>query len=227
LIDLLLEGSVVIRKENQLSKMEREKRIPFLIDMLQDCIVLDTKMEEFLHEFELFEGGLLYWAVPSKSLGVTETKEIPFDDEELFYLSYEFPTVRIGTTMMLSWASMTILWSGLCHIYEGLDQLTTLSPTADGKLEGQYTIDGQSRTFQLPPSTRFKDFPTLARNVCQSAEFCLRDEIGIPSMIAPLTMVIDALRSWPGLEKEIAWARSMLLEIRNRGMEIVKYLPRA
>jgi hypothetical protein len=226
-LDLLLEAPLIIRKSDQVSRIDKERRVPFLVELLQDCITLDDKIQDLLLEFELSAGGLLYWAVPSKLAVVTEVLDAPVDSDELSSLSYEFPTVQTGTTMMLCWAGLTILWSGVCHIYESISHLTTLSPTVDGKLEGQFNTDGYSQTFQIPLSTRFTGFPTLARNVCQSVEFCLRDEMSAPTMIAPLAMVVDGLSSWPGFDKEVAWARSQLLDIQNRGMNIVKYLPRA
>jgi hypothetical protein len=225
-MDLLLEGSMILKKVDQLPKIGREKLVPFLVDMLQDCITLDDKMRQFLLEFELFEDGPLHWAVPSKTPVVAEVLDSPVYNDEFNSLSFEFPTVRIGTTMMLYWASLVILWSGACRIYETLDNLATLTPITDGKLEGHFTTDKHTQTFQIPLSTRFKPFPTLARNICQSVEFCLRDEMGIPNMIAPLNMIISPLKSWPGLDKEIAWAQSLLLHVQNRGMKIIRYLPR-
>jgi hypothetical protein len=225
LLDLLLEGSMILKKVDKLPKVRKEKRVPFLVDMLQDCITLDDKMREFLLDFELFEGGPLFWAVPSKPPVVAEVLYAPAFNDAFSSLSYEFPTVRIGTTMMLYWAALTILWSGACHIYETLEHLTTLSPTADGELEGHFAADGHSHAFQIPLSTRFTAFPSLARNICQSVEFCLRDEMSISSMIAPLNMIIAPLSSWPGLDKEIAWARNMLLDVQNRGIQIIEYLP--
>jgi hypothetical protein len=226
MLDLLLEGSMILRKVDQLPNVGSEKQVAFLVDMLQDCITLDDKMKEFLLEFESFEGGPLYWAVPSKPPDVVGLLDAPVCNDEFNSLSYEFPTVRIGTTMMLYWASLTTLWSGACHIYETIAHQTILSPTVDGKLEGHFTTDEHSQAFQIPPPTRFRAFPTLARNTCQSAEFCLRDENEMLSIIAPLNMILAPLNSWPGLDNEIAWAQNLLLGVQNRGLKIIEYLPR-
>lgn len=227
MLDLLLEGSMLLKKVKQLVHMDREELISFLVEMLQDCIDLDDKMTEFILEFEVLEGGPVYWAVPSKPPDVVEMLDAQVLNEGLNSPSFQFPTVRIGTTMMLYWASQTILWSGTCHLYDTLDYLATPSPNMNGMLEGHYTTGGRSQAFQIPLSTRFREFPALARNVCQSVEFCMRDEMSIPSMIAPLNMILGPLNSWTGFDKEVAWAQSLLLEVQKRGMKIIEYLPQA
>jgi hypothetical protein len=225
-LDVFLEGPNIIEKGNSLANIPIEKRVPFIIDMIQDCISLDNKMQQFLLDFEASEGGLLYWAVPTRPSNIACELDFPVDNDRLFTLSYEFSNVRIGATMMLSWAGLTILWSGLCQLYQTLGHFTTITPATDGKLEGSYTLNGQSHTFRIPSPERFTEFPTMARNVCQSVEFSLGDDMNLPIMIGPLNMVIDAWISWPAkFDREIAWAKNMLLYIHNRGSKISKYGP--
>jgi hypothetical protein len=226
MLDLLLDGSKILRKADELPNLDRKKRGPFLVDMLQDCITLDDKMKEFILEHELLQGGPLYWPVPSKRPDAAEVIDAPVSNDEFNSISFEFPTVRIGTTMMLYWASLLILWSATSHIYEALEHLATLSPIADGKLEGHFNNDEYGQTFQIPLPTRFRAFPPLARNICQSVGFCLRDETALLNVIAPLNMIIAPLKSWPGLDKEIAWVQNLLVNVQNRGMKIIEHLPK-
>jgi hypothetical protein len=158
-----------------------------------------VRSRKLLLELDLFEGGPLYWAIPSKPPDVTKLLDAPVYNDEFNSLSYEFPNVRVGTSIMLYWTSLTVVKSLICQIYEALDHLATLSPIVGGKLEDHHTTNERSQTFQIPLSTHFRAFPTLARNICQSIEFCLRDEMGILSIIAPLNMILVPLKSWPGL----------------------------
>jgi hypothetical protein len=99
-----------------------------------------------------------------------------------------------------------------------------LTLTPDGKLTSGCI--GGNYHFELPQPTRFKEFPVMARNVLKAVTFCLRDEWGIPAAVAPLNMIIDALSSWPGFEKEIIEANQFLNLVERKGMRIVKYVRR-
>jgi hypothetical protein len=91
-----------------------------------------------------------------------------------------------------------------------------------GKLTGHLGVTGM---FELPALSRFSAFPEMVRNVCQSVEFCLQEELGLSTMVCPLVMIIDSLRSWPGFDLEIVWAQNALGSIQNKGVKSVKYLP--
>jgi hypothetical protein len=226
-MDIYLEGPAIIRKGHRLSSLPLEKRVPCILHMIQDCISLDNKMQNFLQELEASEGSPLYWAGPPKLLTMANEQDFSFGDEKLFGCSYEFLDARVCSTLLLSWAGLTILLSGACQLYGALGHLTTLTPAMNGKLQGSFSIDGQIQTFQIPPLDRFSEFSAMARNVCLSIEFGMRDDLNLPTIIAPLNMCIDAWTSWPNrFDEEIAWARKMLLYIHDRGLKISKYTPR-
>jgi hypothetical protein len=223
-LDLLLEAPMILKKVDRFPSLSREMQIPFLLDLLQDCVSIDRKMQLFILEFEASRGGLLYWPMPPKEPIVIDASDFPVSDDGVFPVSYEFSDSRIGITMMLYWGALTILYSGACHLYNTLAQLTTITPVMNGEVTCYFLTNEQNQTVEIPWSTRFRDFRTTANNVCQSVEFCLQDELSNPSMVAPLNMVIDALSSWPGFEKEIAWIRNTLVLISNKGMKMVKHV---
>lgn len=221
---MLLEGPLILRRVDHLHTLTREKHLPFAVDLIQDCISLDDEMQRLLLDLERSEGGPLYWVVPSKQPNVTEVLDGRIDNDDLFSVSYEFHNPQMGITLMISWATLTILWSGVCHLYEYLDQITTITPILNGRLTGSFVTNGRTHMFAVPPPTRFKDFPEMARNVCQSVEFCMQDSLGVSAMVGPLNMIIDAWSSWPGFEREIAWTKKILILIQNQGVKMVKYI---
>jgi hypothetical protein len=223
-LDLLLEGPLILSKVDHLNSLPKEKHLPFVVGLIQDCNSLDEKMQTLLLDLERCQGGPLYWAVPSKQPNVTELLDERVDNDNLFSVLYEFPSPQIGATMMISWATLTILWSGACHLYDHLGQVTTTTPSPDGKLTGSFVRNGCSHTFAVPSPTDFKGFPEMARNVCQSVEFCIQDRLGMPAMVGPLNMILDAWSSWPGFEREIAWTNQILALIQTKGMKMVKYI---
>jgi hypothetical protein len=215
-LDLLLEGSSLLRRADHLQGITKYKRLRYAVDLLQDCIALDGEMDKFLKELESSADARLHWLVPPRTIFAVQSFSSSLDD------AFEFYDLRTATTLMLSWATLTILWSGICHLYEFLAQETVLVPTMDGKLVGHFPDAKQQ--FEILQPTRFKEFPTMARNVLGAVIFCLCDEWGIPATVAPLNMIIDAWSSWPGFEHEIAGANTILDMVEKKGMRIVTYI---
>jgi hypothetical protein len=210
-LDLLLEAPVIQTRVDKLPTLPLSEHVPVVISILEDCVVVDEGMQDLYLNLESSESSPIYWL---------NTSIQPGDNDELFPDSYAFPNYRTGTTMMLSWSTLTILWSGMCHLYRYISFLT---PTASGKLTGSYTKDGQTHDFEIPTSARYEEFPTMARNVCKSVEFCMQDELGLATLACPLMMVVEALGSWPGCEGEIGWARERLGKVKGKGMKIAEF----
>jgi hypothetical protein len=213
-IDLLLEAPVIQTRVDKLPALQPSEHVPVLISIIEHCLAVDEGMQDLYLDLESSVGSPIYW--PNTSIQ-------PGDVDALFPDSFVFPDYRTGTTMMLSWATLTILWSGICHLYRYVALLTPLTPTASGKLTGSYVKDGQTHKFEIPTSARYEEFPTMARNVCKSVEFCMQDELGLVTLACPLMMVVEALGSWPGFEGEIWWAKERLRSVKGRGMKIAEF----
>jgi hypothetical protein len=192
-------------------------------DVMKGCWEVDRDLILFYDELQVFANGPLYWPLFADT---SDTKS-KTQSNRLFPVSFQFIDIRMGGTLTLYWATLTILWSGMCHLYELIGSLTVLKPTANGQLAGTFMASptsDDSEEFTLPPPGHCKDFSTMAHNVCQSVEFCMNDEAGVPAMIAPLNMIIDALVSWPDYDHEVLWAKETLERIQQRGMRSIKYL---
>jgi hypothetical protein len=213
-LDLVLDASALARRADQLLKLPPEEQISLAVKLIEEGISLDGAMQEFYLGLEEYFGGLVYWINDSNSEALDDYGAV----------SYVFPNYHTGTTMMLFWATTTVMWSGICQLYCLLGSLTTLVPTVDGKLTGQFCDDGDKQEFILQHFSRFSDFRTMACNVCRSVEFCMQEELGMSSMSCPLSMIIKGLECWPGFESEISWAKSKLERIYRNGMRIVKFV---
>jgi hypothetical protein len=206
-----------------LDSVAEDEQIAFTVNLLQDCISLEAKMQKFYTDLEALNGGILYCHTYSKKGKFSQIT----GDDEMFPISYEFPQYHMGTLLMLYWASMTMLWSAITRLYLHLGRLAPLTPTPDNQLicrVPDYFTDNPNALFELPSPSRFADFASQARKVCQCVDYCLQDTLGMPAMAAPLVMIIDVLSDWPGFEKEIAWAINKLVVLQHQGMKMAKYV---
>jgi hypothetical protein len=213
-LDLLLEAPRILARTDQLITLTLEEQLPFALDLLQDCLSVEQKITKTLSQIEAMANGPAFWPIPCSE---------PESSSEFSKTSYAFPNIRLGVTMVVAWATLTVFWSGLCQLYQLIGFLAPLSPTLDGMLVGQYTVNGVTRPISIPSSERFRQFPMMAQNVCKSVNFCMQDELGLTIMALPLTMVLHGLINWPGFETEIALTKKMLAGFQKKGMNIVQY----
>ncbi|KAF2432966.1 hypothetical protein EJ08DRAFT_732035 [Tothia fuscella] len=127
LLDLILDGPKILERVEILNATAKEKKAACTVDLIKDCIALDSKLQAFIWDLKASEGCVLYWTVPSSNYGV--------EGSEIFSLSHQFPNVRIATTMMLTWSVMALLPSGICNLYQDLVENTTLTLTPEDDLK--------------------------------------------------------------------------------------------
>ena len=82
---------------------------------------------------------------------------------------------------------------------------------------------------QLPPLEHRVDWArSAARNLFQSVEYCMQDEMLVvgPQLVAPLVaIVLDCLVKEPGdWSREILWAKEIGERVDVRGQRLIKYM---
>lgn len=80
---------------------------------------------------------------------------------------------------------------------------------------------------QLPPLEHRKDVANMAKNICQSVEYCLGDEhrgLGARAVVFPLKVAIETLHD-AHCERELLWAEAAMARVDERGVRIMKHLP--
>ncbi|KAK9482956.1 hypothetical protein V1527DRAFT_310991 [Lipomyces starkeyi] len=117
----------------------------------------------------------------------------------------------MANTVVIYWAISTMLWPGLCRLYQ-LISSTKLDrnpcSSGDSNYDDIYSCTDEVRTLdspefymiQLLPLEHRVDFVTMARNVAQSVEYCMKDEmLGVRTFIGdrPAEYVIYTLREYP------------------------------
>lgn len=80
---------------------------------------------------------------------------------------------------------------------------------------------------RLRPLEHRKDLLTLAKNICQTVEFCIQDDKGLQgpgTLLVTLLLATLTFRFSPGCQHELKWARAALAEVSNRGWRISTHL---
>lgn len=179
--------------------------------LIRQCWDLDWTLQKCYEEIQLAATGPLYWSVLSRKDDQTHEAR----EGKLFPVAYQFPDAKIASTLMMYWASLVMLWSGLCHLYQHIDSIINDESTAE------------RQDHDLPPLDHRADFLSMAWHVCRSVEYCMQKEmmtLGTLVVSTPLAITIGAIRDNPRCKREVAWMRTALGQVRDRGLRIFEYV---
>jgi hypothetical protein len=145
--------------------------------IVSECWKLDVRLRAFYNRLDKEVSGPVYWAELS-------SRELcPVEDPTLgtiFPVSFRFPDLKTARICMLYWATLSILWSGMGFLYQVLAGFELQYASSQGHVTSSGEIPNENRvspsfsTSQLPPLEHRADVATLAKNICQSLEFCMK-----------------------------------------------------
>jgi hypothetical protein len=203
-------------------EIDIDRKLELCLELVPVLFDLDKQLQDFYAKAEAEFNGPLYWPVlaTSRILDETEFEGYPFP------VRFEFSHTRVGIMMMLYWGALVILWSGMCKLYQ---TISLICPTFQQTLlpdEQWNHIDGIALHLGLPVLMHQKDFLVMARNVCQSAESCMDDDLAMPVVLGPLCMVAACLNPGdPGHDLEVKWILKCMQILEHRGVGMSKYFP--
>lgn len=218
--DCLTHAPAILKRVRSLFALDITHQINMLHELINECWQLDEVLDVIDDEMRRSALDELYWPVPSHEAHIINTE----NSENLFPVVFCFPNVQTAATMMLLWATRTMLWSGLTNMYHYLGVIKPLesSSLVDHNLE---TARGLS-----PEGTRAHrcgEYLSTAHRVCQSLEYFLKDEMllaGALSVSPSLGIVADSLQNRPGHDREITWIQAALGAVRQKGLRVLEHV---
>jgi hypothetical protein len=192
--------------------LESTRFLPAALKMVDRCWKIEAELRQLFTDLENGNPGPLYW--PKLSTAVN-----PADDEALgkvFPVAFHFTNLRTAATCMIYWASLMLLWAVLSHVYQLL-----------GALKVDNTTTNPFDMNQLLPVEPRIDVLAASRNICQSLEYCMQEEmkgLGPTATVIPLMAVIDILPNFPHCSRELAWAKALSEKFSEKGLRLMKYL---
>ncbi|KAJ5927837.1 hypothetical protein N7466_006793 [Penicillium verhagenii] len=200
--------------------LERVRKIPSLgvddqlnlaYSLIHECWQVDNSLDIIYDEMQHSDSGSLYWPRPSQQ-PIFAGMDGSLD---LFPMVFCFSNIETAKTLILLWATRTMLWVGLCNLYKLVEFLTGI--------RGYVTITDEAR---LPPLSHREDYISMAYHVCQSVEYFLQDKMLLagPMSVSPaLGIVLDSLQQ--GFHPhEVTWLRAALDVVRRKGLRALEYV---
>jgi hypothetical protein len=173
--------------------------------------------------------------------------ESPADDPEggkLFPIAFHFSNLMVAHALTLYWSGQVMVWCTLTRAYRSirlvLDQGTIEDAPGLSSVgcsfgvfctcndEGKVGCTEHFDIRQLRPLEHRSDWPqSAARNIFQSVEYCLKDEmlgIGPNTIASTLMFTVIRLLNVPGdWRREFLFVDAVLTRIHGRGSALYKF----
>lgn len=203
-----------------LDRLRREPNHDGLQDCFHDIIGRFLEVGSFLQglceNFKRSVSGPFYW--PEMS-----TLESSLDSTEMgkvFPVSFHFPAFVVAHFTVMYWSGMMTVHNQLMYTYDALAAIES-APTSVASSPGRSTAPGSGCSPSVLQSREHKTkWEEMARNICQSAEYFLQDnmgEFGSLSMLALLSgansCMMNASHEW---SREIIWIAELLGRLKKK-----------
>ena len=213
--DCLAQAPMILERMRSLPHLSLIQQVDLLHHLIHEYWQIDKQLDDTYNEMRESTLDVLYWRVLSQT-------EPLVDSENLFPVVFCFQNAQIAATLMLLWATRTMLWSGLSNMYQHLERITKLEKSSCVALEPELDQGSASEVMgTLNPIDRCGEYLSVAHRVCQSVEYFLKDGMLLagPLSVSPsLGIVLDSLRNRAGHGQEIAWIQAALGLVRRKGL---------
>ncbi|GFG26695.1 uncharacterized protein AN5342 [Aspergillus udagawae] len=225
--DCLARMPSILQRYDQLSSLHRKEILDSTYGLVEECMRIDQTLEDIYEDLRLQLEGPLYWPVLSPSFKDSG------HDQGLFPVIYEFPDLRTATLLMLYWATKAMLWATLSNLYDvihlqGVHGIPApIVEVTSEKHDPSPSDDEQTSTERNAPTMGDgQNYLRMARNVCQSLEYCLQEDMSLLGMLAasvPVIITVWAIRYRHNDEAELAWLMGASQRMRQ-GLRMWTYI---
>jgi hypothetical protein len=220
--DALFDLPAILKQLDEISHEENQTALQDgFRDIIAKFLKVESTMEGLYRNFENSVSGPLYWSELS-------TLESHLDDETLgkvFPVSFHFPAFVVAQVVTTYWSGIMAVHHNLMFTYDKLASIessTAFTSAAGSPLSS--TTDSSSLNSVVPSYLRSHEhrntWVSMVRNICQSAEYFLQDQMGELGSLTVLTLLsgcISCFGSSPDTcNREVSWIIDVMEEIKRK-----------
>jgi hypothetical protein len=222
--DCLAQAPVILERVRSLPHLSLSHQIDLLHELIRECWQIDQQLDVTYDQMQQSASDVLYWQMPSQTDPLLQSEQV----KPLFPVVFCFQNAQMAATLMLLWATRTMVWSGLSNMYQYLEGMMLFEIPSSMSLEPDSLQSVVLKPLSVcNPLDRCGEYLSTAHRVCQSVEYFLRHEMLLagPLSVSPaLGIVVDSLRNRPGHDQEIAWIQAALEVVRRKGLRVLQYV---
>lgn len=224
LIDVLFGYHAVLQQfETQCHKLQSTMLQPALSETITKCLAINTALRALYSSFEKSTGGPLYWP----ELSTIESRLDDASSGKVFPISFHFPAFLVAQLVTTYWAGVMAVQHLLMSTYDKLAQVESLPEAASNSFSNGMpplpisTGDG----YALRSSLQHRiEWTNMVKNICQSAEYFLQDQMGVSGPLAIISHLLGCRRNLKEVSEE-GWSREVgwMTEVIERMQKMVGF----
>lgn len=224
--DFLTRVPELHNQGDMLKFMDPHSQLQLATEVIWKCWDIDSDLQTVYDDLEKSHVGPLFWSELARNKDLQSNS----GDGMLFPVAFHFANLSVANTVVIYWAVQTILWHGMWQLYRLIAELQ-IHFAAAGKIvdsEGspESECDGVGNLFKFPPLEHRADFAAPCRNIFQSVEYSLQEDMldqGPRCCAAPVRIAYETLRFYPKYAREVAWSEKAQSMIQSRSMRLLMY----
>lgn len=192
--------------------------MPALLAVLDRLWEMDASLQEFYSALEKLGEGPVYWSMPS----TLELLPEEVNAEKLYPIVFHYRSIGAAFSTMLFWMNQLLCWRTMMEIYGRVMKSGYILVKSDDP-----SIPPIPYAAQLRPLEHRRDIIRLAKQICQSFEYCIHDDkktFGASAVLVPVLSATITFKYMPGHQQELKWARAAMKMLSNKGWRISTFL---
>lgn len=228
--DFLIRAPALRNKGESLQFLDNYNRLRVATELIWKLWDMDVELQTVYDSLEKSHEGPLYWAELAKNRALHGDPEEGF----LFPVAFHFPSLTIANTLLMFWGVQAIIWHGMSQLSGLLRELqihfADAAKVDDEDGDEEPKTDTISTLFRYPALEHRADFAAPCRNIFQSIEYGLADDMldqGPKCVAGPLRIGYETLLEYPQYQKEVEWATRAQEMVQSRSLRLLRYyIPR-
>lgn len=147
-------------------------------NLLQDCTLLEDKLDAWFEQFSADVPAPHYWAEFSRLQNPVDYEE----DRKLFPVSFHFPNIVLARVLLDYWAIAILLYGTSMIVFGSLAGQSKPPGPAHAPMDKHAQaniLQPRSPRISLPRAIQNPNLiKSMADNICQSIEYCLAEDMG-------------------------------------------------
>lgn len=186
--------------------------------IIAKCLGVETAMRELYANFDKSASGLLYWPELSK----LESRLDDTQSGRVFPISFHFPAFFVAQVVITYWAGLMAVHHLLMSVYSKLAEIEwSTASLASFTNSHPLSISAYNSPSSRRSSEHTNEWITMVKNICQSVEYFLQEQMGISGPLAIIAHLLGCRRNLKDLpgncwSREISWLTDLIERIQQK-----------
>lgn len=192
-----------------------------LHDIIEKYSEIDTVLQRLYANFDQSVSGPLYWAALSNLDSCVDNDQ----HGKVFPVSFYFLNFSMALIVATYWSNMMVVHIQLMYVYAKLAAVESTETISDEAHDAQCSTIADNWSYEAVQfyersQEHASKWITMAKNICQSGEYFMQDNMGAHGALSIITLLsgcYSCFENSPGdWSREIDWIAEYMCRIKKK-----------